>query len=328
VYLKCRPNMSAGFTQARTVGKRKLPQSIAHRGYSAENPENTMCAFRAAIEKGRAHAIETDIHLTKDNVVVLSHDPDLKRCFGRTERVIDCDWHFLRQLRTTKAPHEPMPQLRDLLEYISQPSLQDVWVLLDIKLDNDSENVMRLIAETLASVNPGRNPWQNRIVLGIWAAKYLSLCVEYLPTYPTAYIGFTTCYARQFLKVPNVGFNMFQKTLIGPIGARFIRDVQKAQRPLYAWTVNEPSAMRWSIMKGMDGVITDNPKLFNEICDDYDDETEANVRVTWSQLLYTFWLYILMVFFARRLKHRLPGSADAFLASERPKERANPALGA
>lgn len=310
------------------VSKRKLPQSIAHRGYKAENPENTMCAFKAAIEQGRAHAIETDIHLTSDNVVVLSHDPDLKRCFGRNERIIECDWCFLSQVRTTKAPHEPMPRLRDLLEYIAQPALQDVWILLDIKLDNDSENVMRLIAETLASTSPGRNPWQQRVVLGIWAAKYLSLCIKYLPNYPVSYIGFSTCYARQFLKVPNVGFNMFQKTLLGPIGSRFIRDVQKAQRPLYVWTVNDANLMKWSIVKGVDGVCTDDPKLFNEVCDEYDGESDIDVHVTWFQWLYTFWLYILMALFSIPLKHRLPGSADTFLASEKLKEKASLALGA
>ncbi|KAK5950342.1 hypothetical protein OHC33_008561 [Knufia fluminis] len=315
------------FTQARTVGKRKLPQAIAHRGYKAEYPENTMCAFKAALEKGRAHAIETDIHLTKDNVVVLSHDPDLKRCFGRTERIIDCDWAFLSQLRTTKAPYEPMPRLRDLLEYISQPSLQDVWILLDIKLDNDSENVMRLIADTLASVDPGRNPWQNRVVLGIWAAKYLSLCVKYLPNFPVAYIGFSTFYARQFLKVPHVGFNIFQKTLLGPIGSRFIRDVQKQNRPLYVWTVNEANMMKWSIKKSVDGVITDDPKLFNEVCDEYDDE-RVTVQITWSQWLYSFWLFILVALFSIPLKHRLPGSADTFLANQKLKERASLMLGA
>lgn len=50
----------------------KVPQTIAHRGYKAMHPENTMGAFHGAIAVG-ADAIETDIHLTKDGVVVLSH---------------------------------------------------------------------------------------------------------------------------------------------------------------------------------------------------------------------------------------------------------------
>lgn len=49
-----------------------LPQAIAHRGYKAAYPENSMAAFVAAVEIG-AHAIETDLHISRDGVVVLSH---------------------------------------------------------------------------------------------------------------------------------------------------------------------------------------------------------------------------------------------------------------
>ena len=63
----------AGWTFARKrPNGGKLPQSIAHRGYKAKHPENTMGAFMGAVKAG-AHAIETDIHLSKDGVVVLSH---------------------------------------------------------------------------------------------------------------------------------------------------------------------------------------------------------------------------------------------------------------
>ena len=49
-----------------------MPQTIAHRGYKTQYPENTMGAFRGAVE-ARADAIETDIHLSKDGIAVLSH---------------------------------------------------------------------------------------------------------------------------------------------------------------------------------------------------------------------------------------------------------------
>lgn len=63
----------ASWTWARPNGKgRILPQTIAHRGYKAEHPENTLKAFQGAVEVG-THAIETDIHLSKDDVVVLCH---------------------------------------------------------------------------------------------------------------------------------------------------------------------------------------------------------------------------------------------------------------
>lgn len=68
-HLSCRLiSFLANFTLARN-GR---PQCIAHRGYKAAWPENTMGAFVGAVDIG-AHAIETDIHLSKDGIVVISH---------------------------------------------------------------------------------------------------------------------------------------------------------------------------------------------------------------------------------------------------------------
>ena len=65
--------ISASWTWARKdKNGRRFPQAIAHRGYKANYPENTLAAFKGAVRVG-AHAIETDIHLSRDDVVVLSH---------------------------------------------------------------------------------------------------------------------------------------------------------------------------------------------------------------------------------------------------------------
>ena len=93
--------------------KRRMPQCIAHRGFKAAFPENTMASFKGAVKAG-THALETDVHLTKDEVVVLSHDATLKRCFGREEKIKDCDWKDISDARTIAEPHEPMPKLQDI----------------------------------------------------------------------------------------------------------------------------------------------------------------------------------------------------------------------
>ncbi|KAF2686994.1 tubulin-domain-containing protein [Lentithecium fluviatile CBS 122367] len=258
------PSSVFAFARKDVSGKR-LPQAIAHRGYKAKFPENTMGAFRGAVGVG-AEAIETDIHLSKDGVVMLSHDKDLKRCFGRQEKIIDCDYEFLSKMKTLKEPHESMPRLADLLEYLAQPGLEEIWVLLDIKLDNDPEDVMRLIASTIRSVAPSpTRPWQSRVVLGCWAAKYLPLCSRYLPNFPVSHIGFSILYASHFFSVPNVSFNMLQAVLMTPWGRVFVRKAQCDKRPVFAWTVNEERRMRWDIRHGLDGVITDDPKLFLDV---------------------------------------------------------------
>jgi len=70
-------------------------------------------------------------------------------------------------------------------------------------------------------------------------------------------------------KYPNVNFNLLQQGLVGPAGGQFIKAIRRAERKLYVWTVNEEIWMRWSIKKGVDGVITDDPKKFRELCDRY-----------------------------------------------------------
>jgi glycerophosphoryl diester phosphodiesterase len=71
---------TAAFAYARKdVSGNRRPQAIAHRGYKAQFPENTMGAFKGAVDVG-ADALETDIHLTKDGVVVLSHVSCLLLC--------------------------------------------------------------------------------------------------------------------------------------------------------------------------------------------------------------------------------------------------------
>lgn len=66
--------------------------------------------------------------------LTIEQDANLKRCFGKPEKIIDCDWEYIQSLRTITKPHVPMPRLKELLEYLATPGLEDLWVLLDIKV--------------------------------------------------------------------------------------------------------------------------------------------------------------------------------------------------
>ncbi|KAK5170167.1 uncharacterized protein LTR77_004752 [Saxophila tyrrhenica] len=282
----------ATFTRYRLdAQKRRRPQCIAHRGYRAKYAENSMRAFRGAISTG-AHALETDVHVTKDEVVVLSHDPSLKRCFGVDRKIKDCTWDEISKMRTVgggqgdkakakagiRTEGEAMARLQDLLEYLAQPGLEEVWVMLDIKLSNSAEQIMRLLGSTIAAVPPaqGGKRWEERIVMGIWAAKFLPLALEHCPGFPVSNIGFSVSYARHFLEIPNVSFNMLLPMLIAPGGRRFLRDARKEGWEVYAWTVNERTKMEWCIRRQLDGVITDDVAKFLDVCERFDETTPEN----------------------------------------------------
>ena len=72
-----------------------LFQGIAHRGLHDENKtENGLNAFKAALENG--YAIELDIHLTKDNELLVCHDDNLKRTTGKEGIIEDLTLEEIR----------------------------------------------------------------------------------------------------------------------------------------------------------------------------------------------------------------------------------------
>src|SRR5438105_15395633 len=76
------------------------PTLVAHRGGSLLHPENTMLAFRSAIDDWAADMIELDVHLTADGKVVVIHDPMLERTTNGRGRVAE---HALAQLKALDA---------------------------------------------------------------------------------------------------------------------------------------------------------------------------------------------------------------------------------
>jgi phosphatidylglycerol phospholipase C len=80
---------------------------------------------------------------------------------------------------------------------------------------------------------------------------------------------------------------MFQKIMVGPFGDAFLRDVRKAKRSIFLWTVNDEESMKWSIYKGVDGVISDDPKKYLEVCESYQGEK--------IHLAFRSWMFIIFM---------------------------------
>lgn len=253
-------------------------QCIAHRGSRSHWPENTMLAFENAVKAG-AHALETDVHLSNDGVAVLSHDATLKRCYGVQGNVLDYDWAYLKTLRTVKAPHVPMPQLVELVQFIARPENRRIWLMLDIKTDNVAEDVMASIAQAIASVNGSADYWHGRIQLGCWNIRFVPLCRKYLPGFPITFIGYSLSLATEFLDVPEANFNLLFPSVVGPFGNNFIRKAQSRGREVYVWTLNDTRLMRWALSLGVDGIVTDETKKLLDI--EYNTSQEIRGLMAW-----------------------------------------------
>ncbi len=89
---------------------------IAHRGLHDDvAPENSFAAAAKAIEKG--YPIELDVHLTKDEKVVVFHDDNLKRMTGVDREIEDCTWEELSELKLGDS-EERIPLFEDFLKFV------------------------------------------------------------------------------------------------------------------------------------------------------------------------------------------------------------------
>ena len=82
---------------------------------------------------------------------------------------------------------------------------------------------------------------------------------------------------------------------MSPLGRGFLEEARAARRQVYLWTVNAPNLMRWGIRHHVDGVITDDPALFQQVLKYWEEEQSkgslassdsALDRITWSQRFY------------------------------------------
>lgn len=90
----------------------------AHRGLHSEKiPENSMSAFREAVERG--YGIELDVQLTKDDCIVVFHDDDLKRMCGVEKYVRELTFDELNSLRLMES-NEKIPLFADVLNMLSE----------------------------------------------------------------------------------------------------------------------------------------------------------------------------------------------------------------
>ncbi|MBQ7065083.1 MAG: hypothetical protein IJM90_09370 [Firmicutes bacterium] len=118
--------------------------NYAHRGASAYEPENTIESFRLGLEMG-ANGIETDIHRTKDGVLVLFHDDTLMRVTGAPGRVQDYTYDELSVLNVNvQGKSGRIPRLRDFLTEFAD---RDITFAIEFKQEFTERETIDMLRE-------------------------------------------------------------------------------------------------------------------------------------------------------------------------------------
>lgn len=101
---------------------------IAHRGVHIDAPENSISSFKEAIKK--KYIIEFDVHLLKDNTVVVFHDNNLKRMIGEDKKLKDCTYEDIKKLRLLDTDNY-IPTFDEVLKLINGK----VPIIVELKSD-------------------------------------------------------------------------------------------------------------------------------------------------------------------------------------------------
>jgi len=228
---------------------------IAHRGASAYLPENTMEAFRLAIEQ-KADGLELDVHLTKDGEVVVAHDLRLERVSDGMGRICDYDLAELKSLNFNK----PVPDCK----HCGIPTLAEVYelaagtgIVINVELKT-TEELYPTMPEKLIRLEKGY-AMQGRVLYSsfnhysLMALRQLDKNADIGLLYDLGMVD-PWVYAN-YLNAGSIHPHYYIAMALPETIARCHEQGVKVN----VWTVDDPKAMGYLLSLGVDMLITNKP---------------------------------------------------------------------
>ena len=227
---------------------------FAHRGASAYAPENTLEAFRLAMEQG-ADGIEIDVQLTKDNELVVIHDETVDRVSSAKGAVRDYTLEELKKIPVPnhfeQYPDVRIPTLREVLELV-KPGKMEINIELKTGIywyPEIEKKVLDLVKE---------EGMEERIIYSSFNHYSIQKIREIAPDAETAYlIGDVMLDVAEYTR--KTGVKGIHPALFHVKMADFLEEYKKSGLAVRVWTVNEKDQMSWLIREGVDAVITNFP---------------------------------------------------------------------
>ncbi len=268
------------------------PVPIAHRGGSNVWPQNTMTAFEGAVGLGYRH-LETDVQATSDGVLAVFHDDDLAPLSDRQGRISEMTW---AEVSRARVGGEPIPRLEELLD-----AFDDVRISIDPKTDAATEPLIAALRQ------PGV---LERVCVGSFCDARLAriddvfgdaVCLSFGPREIARLRILSAAGVHPRHRRPaqtgrmrrNGSAARRDRPFRGRIASiplrqgsiplatrRLIEHAHRAGVAVYVWTINEPSEMEHLLDLGIDGIMTDEPKILLEVMTDRGQWPTSNSKTS------------------------------------------------
>jgi glycerophosphoryl diester phosphodiesterase len=228
------------------------PIPFAHRGGASDNPENTMPAFQHAVDLGYTY-LETDVHATRDGVLVAFHDDSLDRTTDRTGLINSLPWSEVRTARVDG--REPIPLFEELMEQFPEARIN-----IDCKANTGVDAL-------IASLE--RLDCLDRVLVGGFSDARLrrlrsafggSLCTSFGPQQIAAlrFAG-RVPWGGEAAQVP------VRHGRLEIVTHEFVSRAHRRGIQVHVWTIDEPAEMHRLLDLGVDGLMTDRPQVLRDV---------------------------------------------------------------
>ncbi len=253
-----------------------MPHVVAHRGDSAHFPENTLAAFESAY-KMKVDVIETDVHLSKDGVLVIWHDPTLDRNTNGSGRIED---HTLEELKALDAGYTfttdegltfPFRGRGVVLCTLEEALKACPAQRFNVDLKSKEPEIVDAFIEVITKEHATRRVVGASFHLSNLKAlrKKAPQIITSLTTWevvPLLFLQKLHLLPRRISKLDPVVFQIPPKQ--GPITVvtpSFIKMMHKRGAIIQVWTINEAEEMKRLFNMGIDSIMTDKPELAIEV---------------------------------------------------------------
>jgi glycerophosphoryl diester phosphodiesterase len=235
--------------------------NIAHRGFSGKYPENTMLAFKKAVEE-KCDGIETDLNVTKDGVIVICHDETVDRTTNDKGYIKDYTYKELNKFDAgikfgENFKGEKIVSIDELLDY-----MKDKNMLLNLELKNGLVHYEDLEKKIIEKIYEYK--LRDNVILSSFNHYSMLKVKQYDETIKTGLL-----YCANLYNVHEYGKKLKADALHpyypSVMNKDIVTQIKESGLTINTYTVNEEEDMEALIGLEIDGIITNHPDKLNRV---------------------------------------------------------------
>ncbi|MDE1536525.1 MULTISPECIES: glycerophosphodiester phosphodiesterase family protein [Actinotignum] len=229
---------------------------FAHRGLSADAPENTMAAFRAAYQAGFTW-IETDVDITADGTLPLCHDATLERTttgHGRVDelRATDLETLDAGSWFSPGFAGEKIPTLAQLVDYALETGMG-----INIEMKPCAQGGEQARALVRAVAQQARRLGPERALVSSFSHLQLAEFARHAPEIPRGALFERASFGPDWRTVLDLTDARYLHVSDDAVTAAVVAQARAAGRDVHVYTVNNPERARQLERWGVAGIFTD-----------------------------------------------------------------------